>query len=51
MILVQEELQKQEEGIWINIFSSAPSFWQYQDYHMVVIYIGKLRAVAVELKK
>ena len=49
MALVQEELQEQEKGIWIIIFSSAPSFWQYQDYYMVVIYIGKLKAVPVKL--
>ena len=51
MTLVQEELQEQEKGIWIIIFSSAPSFWQYKDYYMVVIYIGKLKAVPVDLKK
>ena len=49
MALVQEELQEQEKGIWIIIFSSAPSFWQYQDYYMVVIYIGKLKAAPVKL--
>ena len=51
MTLVQEELQEQEKGIWIIIFSSAPSFCQYKDYYMVVIYIGKLKAVPVDLKK
>ena len=51
MTLVQEELQEQEKGIWIIIFSSAPSFWQYKDYYMVVIYIGKLKAVPVDLNK
>ena len=51
MALVQEELQEQEEGIWIKIFSSAPFFSQYQDYYMVVIYLGKLKAAPVDLKK
>ena len=29
---MEEELGEQEEDIWIKIFSSTPSFKQYQDY-------------------
>ena len=30
---MEEELEEQEEDIWIEIFSSAPSFKQHQDYY------------------
>ena len=29
---MEEELEEQEEDIWIKMFSSTPSFKQYQDY-------------------
>ena len=30
---MEEELEEQEEDIWIKSFSSAPSFKQYRDYY------------------
>ena len=29
---MEEELEEQEEDIWIKMFSSTPPFKQYQDY-------------------
>ena len=33
-VKVEEELEEQEEDIWIKIASSAPSFKQYCDYYL-----------------
>ena len=34
---MEEELEEQEEDILIKMFSSAPSFKQYQDYELFLI--------------